>query len=161
MIRIPDSLCRQFDGLALETKTELSALLSTVDSDGWPHLSFLSVGEVVLQPEHLALTLWADAHSTATLAHRRRGVLFGASDGIVYELRFEVIDIQRLDDAPFAVILGRNEALREHRAPYALVQKLIDFRLDDAQSAVNRWTLQVIRMKDALSSLDDAELREL
>lgn len=157
VIRTPDDLCRQFDGVDLESKTGLSALLSTVDDSGWPHLSFLSAGEVLLQAERLALTLWPDAHSTAALDRQRRGVLFGASEGIVYEVRFEVIDVQRPSDAAFAIVLGRNEAVRKHKAPYASVRSLIDFQLLNPQSAIDRWGLQILRMKGALYSLDDTE----
>jgi len=45
---LPGAWHTLFDGTALEQKLSVSALLATTDEEGWPHVSFLSAGEVLV-----------------------------------------------------------------------------------------------------------------
>lgn len=155
MIELPADVRSQFDGHDLAGKTAVAAMLSTVDGDEWPHLSFLSAGEVLIDGDRVALSLWGAAHSTRALEARRRGVLFAAAGGVVHEVRLEVAEVRRPEGASLATVLGRADALREHKAPYARVEGLIGFTLDDPAGTVARWERQVADLRAALATLPD------
>jgi len=144
---IPTTLAEAFDGEGLDAKLGLSALLSTVDADGWPHVSFLSAGDLLITPpDEARLILWPQATTVANLSFRRRGVLFGAADGAVHELRFDVTAIDPCE-ARGTIVIARIVAKRTHRAPYAEVDSLIDFRLHDPQNVVDRWRAQMAALQ--------------
>ena len=143
---IPAALAEAFDGLGLDTKLGLSVLLSTVDADGWPHVSFLAAGDLLLvPPDEARLILWPQATTVANLERTRQGVLFGAADGAVHELRFAVTVVDAAEGRG-TIVIGRVDAVRTHRAPYASVESLIDFRLHEPSEVVDRWRQQVADM---------------
>jgi len=151
---IPAALAEAFDGRRVEAKLGLSALLSTVDGDGWPHVSFLAAGDLLLlPPDGVRLILWPQATTVANLDHMRRGILFGVADGAVRELRFAVTAIDAAEGRG-TIVNGRIAAARTHRAPYAEVDSLAGFRLHDPAGVADRWRGQVAAML-AIKSSDD------
>ena len=140
---IPPALAAAFDGEALDTKLGLSAMLCTVDADGWPHASFLSVGDLLLvAPDEARLVLWPAAATVANLDRSRRGALFAAVEGAVCELRVDVAAIDAADGRG-TIVIARIGAMRMHRAPYAEVEGLIDFRLHAPNEVLPRWRAQI------------------
>jgi len=155
MLVLPQSISATFDGRDLATKVGVSALLSTVDAEGWPHLSFLSAGEVLVEGTTVALTLWGKARSAEAAERQGRAVLFAAADDMVWELRLALVHIVR-DVEPTVVLVARVVEMREHRAPYAQVQTLIGFTLDDDVATVERWTAQMARMRMVIEEIGEA-----
>jgi len=129
-------------------------LLSTVDADGWPHVAFLATGDLLFVPPGEArLILWPQATTVANLERTRRGTLFGVADGAVHELQFTVSAIDAAEGRG-TIVTGPIVAMRIHRAPYASVESLIDFRLHDPAGVADRWRKQVADMM-AMESSDD------
>src|SRR5258708_10186028 len=46
-VELPHAWLGQFDGSNLENKLHVAAVLGTVDDAGWPHLAYLTAGEVL------------------------------------------------------------------------------------------------------------------
>ncbi|TPG39596.1 hypothetical protein EAH79_12815 [Sphingomonas koreensis] len=151
MTDLPLTLRRDFDGADLADKTGVSALLATVDAAERPHLAFLSVGEVLLAGDRLAITLWSKAQSLAALRARGAGALFASADGVVHELVLETDRIVDRDDAPFSIAIARLAGARVHAAPYATVDTLIGFTLKDRDATLARWAGQIAAMRAALA----------
>jgi hypothetical protein len=148
-IALPDAWCRLFDGSGLDDKLSASALLATVDGESWPHVSFLSAGEVLVPvPDRVVLTVWAQSAAAANMRQGGRAALFAAADGMVVEARLAVLP-GAADDSGRAIFVGRPERLRPHRAPYAEVEGLIAFRLLDPAATLDRWRTQIATMRGA------------
>jgi len=144
---LPAAWLTLFDGTRLDEKMDLSALLSTVGDDGWPHASFLGAGEVVVRNERrIGLLLWATSTTAGNIARTGRATLFAAAEGSVWEVRLEA-GAGDHDGAGGAL---RFEAhvigVRCHAAPYAQVTGMIGFHLLDPASTVVRWRAQIERL---------------
>jgi len=138
-----------FDGTALEEKLSVSALLATTDEEGWPHVSFLSAGEVlVTSRDQMRLTVWGQSTTAANMQRNGRAAFFAVADGMVVEARLalETLAAGAGGRAIFAASLA---TLRPHRAPYAEVEGLIAFRLADPSGTLDRWREQVAAMQEA------------
>ena len=73
---LPSEWASQFDGTRLEDKLHVAAMLATVDAEGWPHLAYLSAGEVLVHSlRRVSVCLWPASRSTANLQRAGRGVL--------------------------------------------------------------------------------------
>src|SRR5882672_10865714 len=89
---LPSEWVSQFDGTHLEDKLHVAAVLATVDAAGWPHLAYLSAGEVLLHgPRRMSLCLWSASRSTANLQRVGRGVLYAAAEGSVWETKLAAV----------------------------------------------------------------------
>jgi len=141
--RLPESWLRMFDGQRLGERVRDSAVLATTDEEGWPHLSFLSVGEVLARDAfRLYFATWAGSRTTGNLRRNARASLFAAVDGAVWEARLHVRLLEG-DAGPLAVSASDVAAVRRHAAPYAATLGMVSFRLDDEAAAVARWERQI------------------
>lgn len=148
---IPPAWLSLFDGTRLEDKLHVAALLATVDEGNGPHVSFLSVGEVLLQnSKRLSLALWAKSQSAANFRRSGQGALYGAAEGSVWEAQLVV---QRHEIAAnLALFNAEVTNVRCHSAPYAQVTGLVGFRLHDPDSAMERWRQQLEQLRAFSSS---------
>lgn len=147
-MELPSTWLAQFEGARLEEKLGVSAVLATVDSEGWPHMAYLSAGEVLVHgPKQLGLALWPASQTCVNIRRLGQGVLYAAADGAVWEARLQV-SLRQSEPAPslfFAEVLN----VRRHVAPYADVMALINFRLIDPSSTIDRWRAQIERLRDS------------
>jgi hypothetical protein len=148
MQHLPQAWIDMFDGERLAERVGISALLSTVGEDGWPHASFLGVGEVLADgPDGVSLMLWPHSTTAANLARSRRAVLFAAVEGSVWEARLEIqSEGAELEGEP-RIFRTAVVAVRRHHAPYAEVHGMIGFTLLDPMTTVERWERQVERLR--------------
>lgn len=146
---LPPSLMDLFDGNELDAKTGVSAMLCTVDGDGWPHASFLSVGEVlIVDSSSIFLMLWPTSATAANVTRSRRAALFAAADGIVWEVRLDATSECTTSIGPQAFRM-KMVSIRHHRAPYADVAGMISFDLHEPQDSIARWRRQIVAMRAA------------
>ena len=145
---LPTAWRATFDGERLDEKMGVSALLSTVGEDGWPHASFLGVGEVLVRDgPRIALLLWASSKTAANIARTGRATLFAAADGDVWEARLEAGAGEEDGAAGPLRFETCVIAARCHAAPYAEVTGMIAFRLLDPASTIDRWGAQIERLR--------------
>ncbi|WEK02289.1 MAG: hypothetical protein P0Y59_11590 [Candidatus Sphingomonas phytovorans] len=134
----------QFDGTAIEDKTGVSAILATA-GDGWPHVAYLSGGEILaVSPDQIRLYLWPASGTAQNLKASGRASLHSATGGIVWEARLTTSRLLA-DDRTFMAEMCVVDTIR-HRAPYADVRAMIDFELADAASTLERWRGQIARL---------------
>ena len=142
----PASLLAQFDGTNLEGKLAVSAVLATVAEDGWPHVAYLSAGEVLATSGHrLLVRLWPGSGTAANLRRGARAALHAACEGVVWELRLETVEM--IDAPDFLILDMRIQDLVSHRAPYATVLGMIGFVLQDEAGTLERWRAQIAHMR--------------
>jgi hypothetical protein len=145
---LPSSWVSQFDGTHLDGKIDVAAVLATLDEEGWPHLAYLSAGEVLAHDaRRITFVLWPTSRSAANVSRAGRGVLHALADGAVWETRLKAHP--RNDAHEMAVFDAEVIDVRRHAAPYADVTGLIGFRLHDPAAALERWRRQIERMRIA------------
>jgi flavin reductase (DIM6/NTAB) family NADH-FMN oxidoreductase RutF len=146
-VELPHAWLSQFDGSNLENKLHVAAVLGTVDDAGWPHLVYLSAGEVLTHSTHrLSFALWPTSRSTANLRRVGHAVLHAVADGAVWEAR--LVAQSRADANDLVVFDAEVIGVHRHAAPYAEVTGLIGFRLNDPASTLDRWRRQIERMRE-------------
>jgi hypothetical protein len=144
---LPSEWVSQFDGTHLEDKLHAAAMLATVDAQGWPHLAYLSAGEVLVHdPRRVSVCLWPASRTTANLRRVGRGALYVAAAGAVWEAKFVAV-LRAGSNTPVIFDTDVTEVHR-HAAPYAEVTALIGFRLSDPPSTVERWRQQIETMRN-------------
>jgi hypothetical protein len=149
---LPQAWLEQFDGANLDRKLHVAALLGTLDEEGWPHIAYLSAGEVLARDaRRVTLALWPGSRSAVNLARFSRGALHAAADGAVWEVKLLVRlrDVAGAKISDFAMFDGEVTEVRRHAAPYAQVTGLIGFRLNDPVATLDRWRRQIERMRVA------------
>jgi hypothetical protein len=143
---LPPAWVDQFNGLDLGAKFHVSAVLQTVDDAGWPHLAYLSAGEVLAyDTQRMSLALWATSGSTANLRRAGQGVLHAVAAGAIWETRLLARCRPTADE--LVVFDATVIDVRRHVAPYAEVTGLIGFRLNDPVSTLDRWRRQIERIR--------------
>jgi hypothetical protein len=143
---LPSAWITQFDGANLDRKLDVSAVLGSVDDEGWPHLSYLSAGEMLAHDaRRVTFLLWSASRSAANLLRLKQAVLHAVADGAVWETR--LISQPRADAAELTVFDAQVVEVRRHAAPYAEATGLIGFRLHDPAATLDRWRLQIERMR--------------
>lgn len=142
----PASLLAQFDGTDLAGRLAVSAVLATVAEDGWPHIAYLSAGEVLaLSAQRLRVRLWPGSGTAANLRRNGRAAFHAASAGAVWELRLETVDaVDTPDSLILDMLIGQ---VVSHRAPYAEVRGMIGFALADEALTLARWQAQIAHMR--------------
>lgn len=141
---------RPFDGRDLETKLSQAASLATVDAEGWPHLAYLSVGEVLAEGRKISLALWPTSRTTRNLDREGRAVLHAAFDGAVWQGRLQ-LSRRGAAEVPGEPVIFAGEvvAVSRHVAPYAEVTGLISYLLKDVSSTLARWELQMQHLRSS------------
>jgi hypothetical protein len=146
---LPEPWLALFDGERLDEKMAVSALLSTVGDDDWPHASFLGAGEVLVRGERrIALLLWPNSTTAGNIARTGRATLFAAANGQVWEVRLDAAPGEADGAAGPLRFETRVVAVRSHAAPYAEVTGMIGFRLLEPAPTIARWSAQIARLRE-------------
>ena len=146
---VPDAVAAYLDGSDLLARTQ-AVRLSTVDSEGWPHASLLSAGDVLALPSgRVRFVVYPESTVTANLVRDGRLALTLSLDGGVCELRLRARRLPDVQGVPLAMFEAEVEQTREHRAPYADVVTGVTFALHDPQAVLGRWERQIAAMRGA------------
>jgi hypothetical protein len=124
----------------------------TADADGWPHIAWLSAGEVLpVGPTTLGMCLWPNSTSTRNLERSGHALLQIVVDGEVWKLRLEVRPLGRIDVDGRALAAFRAEVVDGKRdaVPYADVLTGPSYRLHEPAAVGERWHAQLAEL-DAL-----------
>ena len=147
-VELPVTWMSQFNGLDLDTKLHVAAILATADDAQWPHLAYLSAGEVLTHDtQRLSLALWPASRSTANLRRVGHGVLHAVADGAIWETRLAARPREDDGAGGLAIFDADVIGVSRHAAPYAEVTGLIGFRLNDPVSTLDRWRRQIERLR--------------
>jgi hypothetical protein len=139
---LPAALARLIDDDEL-TADGIAFELVTVCPDGWPHLSMVSVGELVTRGERgLRLALWPGSNATANISSTGRATLTTVVDGVPYSLRLSLTGPAAIPSATYGTLAAFDahiEEVRADMAPYAEVLSGIRFRLRAPAEVLPRW----------------------
>jgi hypothetical protein len=147
---LPAQVARYLDGSGLLAKTQ-ALRLSTVDSEGWPHASLLSAGDMLALPSgRIRFVVFPQSTTTANLERDGRATVTLSLDGGMCELRMTCRRLAHASsDIPLAFFEGELIKVRVHKAPYAAVSGGVTFTLHEPQSVLPRWQKQIVAMKSA------------
>lgn len=141
--RVPPLIQRVLTDPDLSAQVGVTFELVTVDADGWPCATMLSVGELVVSGDEL-LTLAVHAGRTAAtnLSGTRQALLITVIDETLFYLRLRVGEGVALGDAhagDLTSFAARVEQVTVDEVPYAEVVTGTRFRLHDEGSVRERW----------------------
>lgn len=142
------------DALAADDNEGFTVMLMSVDADGWPHLSLLSVGEVVATDDgRLRMALWPGSMAVRNLTRTARCTLGAVTGEASYTVRADVHThgVRAIAGAGRrAVFEATVVESRVDVAPYAVLDSGIRFHLTEREPALTRWAAT----RDALRGLD-------
>jgi hypothetical protein len=148
---LPSAWRALFDGERLADKINETAMLSTVDEAGWPHVAFLGMGEIVAKDrERLLLATWPRSRTTANMIRTSRAALYAVAEGVVWETRLLVSPLTVTLASGLHLSSGEIVEVRRHEAPNAHLDGLACLRLDPPEPTLERWSRQVEEMKQRL-----------
>jgi hypothetical protein len=143
---VPEWL-QQFAGAQIQSTPCQAATLASVDAEGWPHLSYLSIGEIFVRAGIVSIALWPNSRSTANIARNGQAVLHAAWEGAVWEARLAMKSRENGSEEGSVIFDGTIVECRRHAAPYADVLHMMLFKLHDPSATVARWEVQMKRLR--------------
>jgi hypothetical protein len=136
-----------FDGTDLESKVGVTVLLVATDSDGWPRMASLSVGEVLaVSRSELLITLYRSSRTTLALEQSGRALLvLKDGDGLAkIQVLAQLLDVRSPGRKTFRAEVVEAE---HDEVPYARVTHGIEFELVEGTRATERWRLQLEELR--------------
>jgi hypothetical protein len=140
---VPAAVQEALDGSGVSEAEGTVYVLAVPREDGWPHLSMLSVGELLLvDPRTIRAALWPGSTSTHLLTETGRATMAVVQGGAAYYLRCEA---RRGDDIVFpsgtrklAYFEFEVVEVRSDEVPYADLTSGITYRLKDPDTVAAR-----------------------
>lgn len=137
---------------AVEGEETLEAIeLITTDGEGWPHVAWLSAGELLpVDPSTIAACLWPRSTSSANLLRDGRALLQVVVGGNVVKLRLDARPLGSIEAggqqfAAFALTVRDREG---DAVSYADVLSGPRYRLTDPASVTARWREQLAALAE-------------
>ena len=140
--RLPDDLAALLLPRA-PLREGLTILLLTTTSVGYPHQAMLSCGEVVaLDETTLGLAVWPDSTAARNLSERPRATLALVEAETSWCLFVEVVESGEVSTSRSGTLRrfdARIVRVTSDRAPYAVLESGVTFRLTDPETTQERW----------------------
>lgn len=139
---IPQSLFQLLNGKKLGDKQQEAMMLLTTTEDDWPHISMISVGEIVAMDQtRLRIALWPDTITVQNITRTGYAMFVLFCEGKAYYIRLELKKLPLLSNAKYR--RERFEAtvktVREDIAKYADITSGIKIKLKEPEKVINRW----------------------
>lgn len=132
---------------------DLEALeLITVDEDGWPHVAWLSAGEILPRGSGACvLGVWSASGTARNLRRRGQALLHGVVDGAAATVRLQIEDLGSVEVAGvrLTAFAARATSARLDGASYATALGGPRFRLHEPAPVVARWRDQLAELAAA------------
>lgn len=139
---IPEKILHLLNGQALKSKINEAFLLATVDQNGIPHMSMISVGEVVsMNQSKVRLALWPNATTAANLLRNGGATLSIIYSGVPYYLKLRTEALPDLNHVNYprkrfeATVLS----VKEDKSSYAKITSGITINLKEPEEVLHRW----------------------
>ncbi len=147
---LSDELMRLLDGGDLDTKVGETILLLTVSNSGWPHLTMLSVGELVaVSAVELRVALWPGTETGDNLKRDGQATLVIVEGGAGHYVEVDVQPTGDLvfEDGPLDSFTCRVRRILADVVDYAILTTGIRFELPQNDEVVGRWRRTVSAMR--------------
>lgn len=130
--------------------------LITVDEDGWPHVAWLSAGELVATgPSTIAACLWPSSRTRANLRREGQGLLQAVVRGEVVKLRVRARELRQIvaEGLELTAFVLEVQAHEQDAVGYAEVLGGPRYRLHrDPDAVLTRWRTQLRALTDLTGS---------
>lgn len=147
-VSLPGPLADLLDGDDLARKLGQTVQLMTVDDDGWPRVSLLSVGEVLAGPgSDIRLALHAGTRTTTALTSAGKALITVVIDATHYKVRAALTRLNPDGTGPLAFFAGSIVQVDEDRVGYAELTSGITYRLNETDQVLERWTRQIDELR--------------
>ncbi|WP_323494109.1 pyridoxamine 5'-phosphate oxidase family protein [Sphingomonas sp. 10B4] len=144
---LPQAIVDYLDGSKLNERVGEAISVTTIDADGCPHGSLLSVGEILaIDAQHLKIAVWAESTTARNLARDGRISLTLALDGGLWEV---LLDAKPASGEALAMFTATVRKVRTHKVEYADVLTSVTYRLHDQAGVMARWERQIADLRDA------------
>ncbi len=153
---IPEATRPLLAGDDIESLEGLTFLLLTVREDDWPHLTMLSVGELLaVGARELRAAIWPNSTAARNLARTGQATIALVHDGVGYYLRCSARpgpDLQIASGGRLAYFELLVEEVLEDVAPYVVLTNGVSFRLKDPGDVFPRWRETITAMRERVTS---------
>ncbi len=148
-MQIPSAILSFLDGNDLPSKSTSAIRLSTVDEEGWPHASLLSVGEVLALPDaKIRFAIFPKSSTTANLLRDGRLTLTVPYEKGMCEMRMRAQHLNKeIEGVPLSFFEAEVLSIRQHVAVYADVLTGVTFSLHEPQAVFARWDKQIAALR--------------
>lgn len=136
---LPKAVRVFLNGKDLERKQRDAMLLSTVTSEGFPHVAMISAGELVaISSSRVKLLVWKGTTSAKNMIQNHKATVTLVVEGKAYYIKFWL-----KKEAPvlsgYELFTGEVAAVKEDHAKYAVLTSGIQFQLHDSKQVLSRW----------------------
>ena len=151
---LPPELVGYLDGAKLSERVGEAIYVTTIDQDGWPHASLLSVGEILaLDASHLNLALCSNGSPAKNIERNGKVSLSMVHGGALWEV---ILDAKPASGpeagAKLAMFKAQVKKTRVHRVDYADVLSSVTYSLHDRAAVVDRWKRQIADLRALMAA---------
>jgi Pyridoxamine 5'-phosphate oxidase len=151
---LPSGLVSYLDGNKLNERVGEAIYVTTIDQDGWPHASLLSVGEIVaVDASHLNLAVYSKASTAKNIERNGKVSLSMVHDRALWEV---ILDAKLVSGpeagAKLALFKAQVKNVRVHRVDYADVLSSVTYSLHDKAAVVDRWKSQIADLRALMAA---------
>ena len=125
--------------------------LLTATPDGWPHVAWLSPGEMLLvDASTCRWCLWPDSTTVANLRASGRALLQAVIGPRVVKVRFSARPLGNIEVAGMSLAAFEATVIdgSEDSAPYAEVTSGLRYELKDPEAVADRWEAQLDALRE-------------
>lgn len=140
---LPEDLLAQLDGSRPEEQRGKIVVVTTVDDDGFPHISLLSFGELLAtSDQEIRLALFASGHTLRNIVVRSCVTLVFLDTGIAYYVRGTGCEI------PGTIEAGPTQPFEA---------RIVSIRVDQvlADAEVGAWITTAARYERAIAAREE------
>lgn len=146
--QLPAPVAALLDGADLPTKIGQTLLLVACDSEGWPRMALLSVGEVLAPSlSEVRLALYPGSRTTQALRSQGRALLVVVLDGCTYKVELTAAEIPDAEPSSASFTCAVHTVV-EDRVPYARIEQGVTFTLVDEAATLTRWARTTARLAE-------------
>ncbi|MDY0941339.1 pyridoxamine 5'-phosphate oxidase family protein [Priestia megaterium] len=136
---LPKAVRSFLNGKGLERKQHDAMLLSTVTSEGFPHVAMISAGELVaISSSRVKLLIWKDTTSSKNMIQNHKATVTLVMEGKAYYIKL-LLKKEASVLSGYELFTGEVAAFKEDYAKYAVLTSGIQFQLHHPKEVLSRW----------------------
>ena len=151
---LPAGLVTYYDGAKLSERVGEAIYVTTIDQDGWPHASLLSVGEILaLDATHLNLAFCSNGSPAKNIERNGKVSLSMVHEGALWEIILDAKPVSGTEPgAKLVMFKAQVTKARIHRVDYADVLSSVTYSLHDKAAVIDRWKHQIADLRALMAA---------
>ncbi|MGE1113710.1 hypothetical protein ACQJ0K_18335 [Priestia megaterium] len=140
---LPKAVRVFLNGKDLERKQHDAMLLSTVTSEGFPHVAMISAGELIaISSLRVKLLVWKDTTSSTNMIQNHRATVTLVIEGKAYYIKL-LLKKEASVLSGYELFTGEVAGVKEDYAKYAVLTSGIQFQLHNSKEILSRWNQSI------------------